>query len=113
MVRTPQQKNSESVGGINNLSPRPWQVDTTVNKGWFYLSGIHGVRDVFDGAGDAGGSGPDHVSQTGDDPVQLTGGQIIDNLCDIVSKNGNMMLNVGLRPDGSLDQLLFRRLRPN
>ncbi len=32
----------------------------------------------------------------------MTAGQIVDNLIDIVSKNGNMMLNVGLRADGSL-----------
>lgn len=34
----------------------------------------------------------------------MTAGQIVDNLIDIVSKNGNMMLNVGLRADGSLPE---------
>ena len=34
----------------------------------------------------------------------MTAGQIVDNLVDIVSKNGNMMLNVGLRADGSLPE---------
>ena len=34
----------------------------------------------------------------------MTAGQIVDNLVDIVSKHGNMMLNVGLRADGSLPE---------
>ena len=34
----------------------------------------------------------------------MTAGQIVDNLIDIVSKNGNMMLNVRLRADGSLPE---------
>ena len=37
----------------------------------------------------------------------MTAGQIVDNLIDIVSKNGNMMLNVGLRADGSLPETFF------
>lgn len=38
------------------------------------------------------------------DKLRMTAGQIVDNLIDIVSKNGNMMLNVGLRADGSLPE---------
>ena len=38
------------------------------------------------------------------DQLRMTAGQIVDNLVDIVSKNGNMMLNVGLRADGSLPE---------
>lgn len=96
---------------MDHLSSRPWQVDTSINKGWFYLPGILGATQVFDGAEDAGGGGKDHPAAPGDDPVQLTGGQIIDNLCDIVSKNGNMMLNVGLRPDGSLPESYREQLK--
>ena len=45
------------------------------------------------------------------DLVRLTGEQIIRNLRDIVSKNGNMMLNVGLRADGSLPKAFRNQLR--
>lgn len=38
------------------------------------------------------------------DKLRMTAGQIVDNLIDIVSKNGTMMLNVGLRADGSLPE---------
>lgn len=50
------------------------------------------------------------TSLHGPDRVRLTAGQVIRNLADIVSKNGNMMLNVGLRPDGSLPETYRREL---
>ncbi len=60
-------------GGIADISPLPWQTDTTIS-GWFYNSGqkFRTTRDI------------------------------IHSLADIVSKNGNLLLNVVQLPDGSL-----------
>ena len=80
--------------GIKGLMPVPWQVDTSIHPGWFYLGGHLATTQGSDDA----------------DRVRLTAGQVIDNLIDIVSKNGNMMLNVGLRPDGSLPETFRREL---
>jgi alpha-L-fucosidase len=55
-------------------------------------------------ATDDGGMSKATTTVNGADLVRLTGGQVIDNFVDIVSKNGNMMLNVGLRADGSLPE---------
>ncbi len=90
--------------GVGKGLENPWQVDTSLNPGWFYL----GTEDSADNSAgiatdDAGMSGA-NASKFGPDRIRLTGGQIIRNLADIVSKNGNMMLNVGLRPDGSLPE---------
>jgi alpha-L-fucosidase len=52
----------------------PWQTDTSVGD-WFY-----NVRDVY-----------------------KTAGHVIEMLVDIVSKNGNLLLNVPQLPDGTLD----------
>jgi len=60
-------------GGIADINPLPWQTDTTLS-GWFYNSGQK-FRTTSD---------------------------IIHSLADIVSKNGNLLLNVPQRPDGSL-----------
>ncbi|MGW6195608.1 alpha-L-fucosidase [Kribbella sp. NPDC055110] len=56
------------------IQSRPWQTDTSVGD-WFY-----NVRDVY-----------------------KTAGHVIELLVDIVSKNGNLLLNVPQLPDGSLD----------
>jgi len=56
------------------IKPDPWQTDTSVGD-WFY-----NVRDVY--------KSPRHV---------------IEMLIDIVAKNGNLLLNVPQRPDGTLD----------
>ena len=58
-----------------DIVPYPWQTDTCVG-GWFY-----NVRQAY-----------------------KTPKQVIEMLVDIVSKNGNMLLNVPQRPDGSLDE---------
>jgi alpha-L-fucosidase len=86
--------------GIGEGMTQPWQVDTTINPGWFYLGAD--FKDAT--AGDDAGMSAGQTSAHGADRVRLTAGQVIDNLADIVSKNGNMMLNVGLRADGSLPE---------
>jgi len=67
------------VGG--GIDPSPWQTDTSIGD-WFY--NLH-YKDKQ--TGKMYGS-PDWVART---------------LVDIVSKNGNLLLNVVLRADGSLD----------
>jgi alpha-L-fucosidase len=60
-------------GVMSGTNPRPWQTDTS-NGDWFYKEG-----DKYKTAPD-----------------------VIRMLADIVSKNGNLLLNVVLYPDGSL-----------
>jgi alpha-L-fucosidase len=64
-------------GRFADLKDFVWQCDTTLNHDWFYIS---------------------------DQPLRMTATQVIQTLIDIVSKNGNLMLNVGLRPDGTLPE---------
>ncbi len=60
------------LGGIRNM---PWQTDDAIgNQSWGYAAG-----NTF--------KSPQYV---------------ITNLIDIVSKNGNLLLNIGPRPDGTL-----------
>lgn len=61
-------------GQMSEATPYPWQTDTCVG-GWFY-----DVRQVY--------KSPKHV---------------IEMLVDIVSKNGNLLLNFTQKPDGTLD----------
>lgn len=58
-----------------DINPDPWQTDTSVGD-WFY-----NVRDIY--------KTPRHV---------------IEMLVDIVAKNGNLLLNVPQRPDGTIDE---------
>ncbi|MDI4647066.1 alpha-L-fucosidase [Cohnella hashimotonis] len=58
----------------SDIKPEPWQTDTCVG-GWFY-----DVRAVY--------KTPAHV---------------IEILVDIISKNGNLLLNIPQKPDGTLD----------
>jgi alpha-L-fucosidase len=61
--------------GVNaGINPNPWQTDTSIGD-WFY-------------------NRSDHYR-----PLSWT----VHMLVDITSKNGNLLLNVVLRPDGSLD----------
>jgi len=57
-----------------DIKPEPWQTDTSVGD-WFY-----NVRDVY--------KTPSHV---------------IEILIDIVAKNGNLLLDIPQRPDGTVD----------
>jgi len=61
-------------GQIDTLNALPWQTDTSLPGPWFYAP----------------------------EPLELSDTVVIHNLCDIVSKNGNLLLNVGLKADGSL-----------
>ena len=65
-------------GVMESIHPEPWQTDTCVG-GWYYDEKVlehHGYK---------------------------TPAQVIHMLCDIVSKNGNLLLNFPPRPDGTLD----------
>ena len=57
------------------IEPLPWQTDTCIGA-WHYLRGIH-----YKGVGE----------------------KVVD-LIDIVSKNGNMLLNIPMRGDGTIDE---------
>lgn len=59
---------------LPGISPHIWQTDTSVGD-WFY-----NVRDVY-----------------------KTARHVADMLIDIVSKNGNLLLNIPQKPDGTLD----------
>jgi alpha-L-fucosidase len=60
-------------GVLEGINPLPWQTDTS-NGDWFFSE-----RDRY-----------------------KTPAQVLTMLCDIVSKNGNMLLNVVQRADGTL-----------
>jgi len=62
-------------GLLEGIQPDPWQNDTTISK-WFYQPD-ESVRSV---------------------------NSVVDMLIDIVSKNGNLLLNVPPKPDGTLDE---------
>lgn len=85
--------------GVEDIQKTPFLVDTTINPGWFYMGNRLNINK---GEGDDGMNfeGNSHLK----DKLRMNAGQVIDNLVDIVSKNGNMMLNVGLRADGSLPE---------
>ena len=61
-------------GVMEGINPIPWQTDTCIGD-WYYKQGIK------------------YKSAT----------TVITMLADIVSKNGNLLLNIPPRPDGSLD----------
>ncbi len=62
-------------GKLAGIRRPPWQTDTSVGyKGWCYVQ----------------------------DPEYKEPGLLIDDLVDIVSKNGNLLLNIGPKPDGTL-----------
>jgi len=62
-------------GGHHELADFVWQTDTCIG-GWYYKEGLR-YKTV------------EHVAHM---------------LIDIVSKNGNLLLNIPLRPDGSIDE---------
>jgi alpha-L-fucosidase len=60
---------------LEGIKPEPWQTDTSINGPWFYEQGGR----------------------------YETPNAIIDMFVDIVSKNGNLLLNIPLKADGTLD----------
>jgi alpha-L-fucosidase len=71
-------------GQLANLRPLFWQTDTSVSKtSWGYVS--------------------NHEYKTVD--------SIVDDLVDIVSKNGSLLLNIGPRPDGTIPEAEEAMLR--
>jgi alpha-L-fucosidase len=60
---------------LEGIKPEPWQTDTSINGPWFYEQG----------------------------GKYISPNDVIDMLADIVSKNGNLLLNIPLRADGTLD----------
>jgi alpha-L-fucosidase len=66
-------------GQSNKIEPLPWQTDTCIGQ-WHY------DRRVYD------------------NNRYKTPATVIHTLIDVVSKNGNLMLNVPLRGDGSIDE---------
>lgn len=72
---------------------------------------VHGtiVREKWEACRGLGNSfgynaaeGPEHT---------LSVDELVDSFVDIVSKNGNLLLNVGPRPDGTIPELQLDRLR--
>ncbi len=68
-------------GGLSDINPAPWQTDTSIGD-WFYNKNWQ--------ANDTG-------------TMYRSAPWVIRTLVDTVSKNGNLLLNVIQRPDGSLD----------
>lgn len=62
-------------GAMDSISPYPWQTDTSIGD-WYYRTG----------------------------QKYMTGTEVIQMLVDIVSKNGNLLLNVVQTPEGDLEQ---------
>lgn len=63
-------------GKLDSIKSQPWQTDTSIGS-WFYNDS--------------------HID------YKAAGSDVIQQLIDIVSKNGNLLLNVPQRPDGTLD----------
>lgn len=64
-------------GKLPGIRELPWQTDTSIGKkSWGYV--------------------------TNEEPK--TANELVDDLVDIVSKNGNLLLNVGPRPDGTIPE---------
>ena len=66
-------------GQANEIQPLPWQTDTCIG-GWHYDRGLY------------------------ENNGYKTPKTVIQTLVDIVSKNGNLMLNVPVRADGTIDE---------
>jgi len=62
-------------GVMTGVNPRPWQTDTCIGN-WFYCGGV---------------------------PYKPVG-LVIQMLADIVSKNGNLLLSIPIKSDGTLDE---------
>ena len=65
-------------GAANAIEPQPWQTDTCIGN-WHYDRSLYNKNRY------------------------KTARTVIQMLCDIVSKNGNLLLNIPVRGDGSID----------
>jgi alpha-L-fucosidase len=64
-------------GGLPGIRPEPWQTDTSLsNESWGYI----------------------------DNDTYKQPGPLIHELIDVVSKNGNLLLNIGPRSDGTIPE---------
>lgn len=62
-------------GKLSGIRRSPWQTDTSIGyRGWCYIQ----------------------------NPKYKPVGLLVDDLVDIVSKNGNLLLNIGPKPDGTI-----------
>lgn len=68
-------------GGLSGIKEQPWQTDTSIGD-WFYNKEWK-------------------IKETGQ--MYRDADWVIRTLADVVSKNGNMLLNIIQRPDGSID----------
>ncbi|SHM73629.1 alpha-L-fucosidase [Mucilaginibacter sp. OK098] len=66
-------------GQANEIQPLPWQTDTCIG-GWHYDRALY-ERDGY-----------------------KTAKTVVQTLVDIVAKNGNLMLNIPVRGDGTIDE---------
>ena len=66
-------------GSSNEIEPHPWQTDTCIGN-WHYDRGLY-QRNGY-----------------------KTAKMVIQTLADVVSKNGNLLLNVPVRGDGTIDE---------
>ncbi len=97
--------NRDKTGIINNrfgvdhfdfTTPEYSKYDTIVEKKWETCRGLgfsFGYNQI---------EGPEHV---------LAADKLIELFVDIVSKNGNLLLNIGPRPDGSISEIQQNRLK--
>jgi len=67
-------------GQSNEIEPLPWQTDTCIGS-WHYDRGVYR------------------------DKRYKSAKTVIHSLIDVVSKNGNLMLNIPVRGDGSIDEI--------
>ena len=65
-------------GAANTIEPQPWQTDTCIGN-WHYDRSLYKKNRY------------------------KTAKTVIQMLCDIVSKNGNLLLNIPVRGDGTID----------
>lgn len=66
-------------GFMTDIAERPWQTDTCIGD-WFYDKNIFAKHRY------------------------KTAQSVIHRLADVVSKNGTLMLNIPMRPDGTIDE---------
>jgi alpha-L-fucosidase len=65
-------------GAANEIEPLPWETDTCIGN-WHYDLSVY-ERNRY-----------------------KTAGTVVQMLCDVVSKNGNLLLNIPVRGDGTID----------